>query len=79
MEPLVVAQILRAAGMIAKKMDALADKLDQVASKQDQLISREIKAAYSALQDALLTSNPTTRDRRLAFAEDNLLKNTNST
>jgi hypothetical protein len=76
MDPFVTTQIIQAAGLVAKKMDEFSERLDVVTSKQDQLISREIKAAYSALQDYLISSNPQTKERRLAFAEDALLKNT---
>ncbi len=61
---------------ITKNLIKIQLKLDKLIQKSDQLILREIKSAYQAIDDARTTSNVETRDIRLKYAEDNLLKNT---
>lgn len=47
-----------------------------LSQKIDQLITREIHAGLSAIQDATSTTNEETKQIRLRFAEEQLLKNT---
>ena len=61
----------------AYKKDEIVNTLNKIESKLDQMISREIKSSYDAISDALVTNNEITKSKRLDFAEDNLLKNTN--
>jgi hypothetical protein len=77
---IVTLQLILKAGKLsldAIKKEAMVKQLNILIQKSDQLISREIKAAYEALDDALITSNIKTREIRLNFCEENLLKNTN--
>jgi hypothetical protein len=61
---------------LSKRLDAIESALDRLARKADQLILREIKAAYEAIRVALTTDCDETREARLRFAEEHLLKNT---
>jgi hypothetical protein len=47
-----------------------------LSQKLDQLITREIHSGFSAIEDATSTVNEETRQIRLRFAEEQLLKNT---
>ncbi len=51
-------------------------KLDLLNAKSDQMITREIKSAFDAIDDALESSNKETREIRLKYSEECLLKNT---
>jgi len=51
-------------------------KLDALNEKIDQMITRELKSAFDAIDDALESSNKETKEIRLRYAEEHLLKNT---
>jgi hypothetical protein len=61
---------------LADKINQIDLKLSELIAKSDQLITREIKASYEAIYDALLTASVQTKETRLLFAEENLLRNT---
>lgn len=62
--------------MLNQRLSAIEKHLSELIKKQDQMITREIKSAFDAINDSLTTENERTREKRLDFAEDNLLKNT---
>ncbi|QUS60960.1 hypothetical protein [Synechocystis sp. PCC 7338] len=51
-------------------------KLTLICEKIDQLVLADVYSAFSAIQDALTTDNEKTRNIRLIFAEEKLLKTT---
>ena len=54
--------------VIKSKLNAIESKVDLLLQKSDQLILREIRAAYQALQDALMIgTSPTSDSRFLMF------------
>jgi hypothetical protein len=63
-------------GMLNQRLSAIDKHLSELIKKQDQMITREIKSAFDSINDAISTENEKTREKRLDFAEDNLLKNT---
>lgn len=50
--------------------------LNLLSQKIDQLVTREIYAGFSSIKDAIDTTNAETKQLRLRFAEEQLLKNT---
>lgn len=59
---------------LVKRIAESQSQIQEVLKKVDQLILREINSAFDALRDATLTDNAETRERRLNFAEDQLLR-----
>lgn len=61
---------------IKKSISSIDNDLNMLHAKSDQIIIREIKSAFDAINDALNSNNKLTRETRLKFAEEFLLKNT---
>ncbi len=59
---------------LVKRIAESQSQLQEVLKKVDQLILREINSAFDALRDATLTDSAETKERRLNFAEDQLLR-----
>lgn len=62
--------------IIAHKLTMIEKNISVMLKKQDQLVTREIKAAFDAINDLLISNSEETIKQRLIFAENNLLKNT---
>ncbi|EFL52319.1 hypothetical protein DesfrDRAFT_0808 [Solidesulfovibrio fructosivorans JJ]] len=59
-----------------KKKTQQLNEIKHIKKSLDQLILREMGAAFEAIGDAITAQNNETKEVRLRFAEDNLLKNT---
>ena len=80
MDPATIGLVLKACNLVkgaklSRQISDIQSKLDIIIAKSDQLIIREIMAAYKAIDDALSTDSDKTRQIRLSFAEEHLLKN----
>ena len=78
MDPVTIELVLKASKLVieSSKRDEILGRLNTIQSTLDQLILREIKSAYEAISDALVTNNEQTKNVRLNYAEESLLKNT---
>ncbi len=79
MDPVTVKLVLTASKLVieSSKRNEIIGRLNAIQSTLDQLILREIKSAYEAISDALVTTSEQTKNVRLNYAEESLLKNTN--
>lgn len=53
----------------------IKNQVREIKQALDQITTKEIYAAFTAIEDALLSSHQSSKDIRLKFAEENLLKN----
>lgn len=61
----------------ALKEREVAERLARIQSGLDELLLRELRSAYDALGDALISQNAQTQSIRLGYAEESLLRNSN--
>lgn len=62
---------------IKNRLSAIENTLAQLRKQSDQLITRELLSAYEAIEDASKSTNEDTIKKRLEYAEEKLLINTN--
>jgi len=60
-----------------ERLKKISSDLDSLTKSVDELYLREIRSAFESLSDAYITKNDQTKNIRLRFAEESLLKNSN--